>query len=323
MKFLTPEQRRQFDDEGWLLVEGVLDPARDLAPVIDEYAGVLDRLAETLCAEGKLGSPHRDLPFAERLIEICVETQATYGQHFDIALPQQQVRPDTPFHAGPAVFRLLTAPRLLDLVEDIVGPEVYSNPVQHVRIKLPQRAALFAEKGNSLVNTVPWHQDNGVVLPEADETEMLTVWLPLHDATVENGCLQLIPRSHLAGLLTHCRSDGVRIPDALLPGEPQPVPVRAGSVLLMQRRTVHSSLENRSEGVRWSFDLRYQPIGQPTGRPWFPSFVVRSRREPESEVHDWRVWADLWRATRTRLASTPPEGKFNRWTGQEAVCEVA
>ena len=319
MKVLTPEQRRQFDDEGWLLVDDVLDPARDLAPVIDEYAGVLDRLAATLYAEGKLQSLHRDLPFAERLIEICVETQATYGQHFDIALPQRDVEPDTPFHAGPAVFRLLTAPRLLDLVEDIVGPEVYSNPVQHVRIKLPQRAALFAEKGNSLVNTVPWHQDNGVVLPEADETEMLTVWLPLHDATVENGCLQVIPRSHLAGLLTHCRIDGVRIPDALLPGEPRPVPVRAGSVLLMQRRTVHSSLENRSEGVRWSFDLRYQPVGQPTGRGVFPGFVARSAAHPEQELHDPEAWRRSWERTRAVLSGSE-QPTFNRWRTDDPVC---
>jgi hypothetical protein len=51
--------------------------------------------------------------------------------------------------------------------------------------------------------------------------------------------------------------------------------------------------------------------------------VVRSRSHPETEVHDPEVWGALWRQTRTRLATTPPEGKFNRWTGEEAVCEVA
>ena len=50
-------------------------------------------------------------------------------------------------------------------------------------------------------------------------------------------------------------------------GAPVPVPMRPGSVLLLHRLTEHSSLSNLSDGIRWSFDLRYQPVGQPTGRP--------------------------------------------------------
>jgi hypothetical protein len=96
--------------------------------------------------------------------------------------------------------------------------------------------------------------------------------------------------------------------------------MRRGSVLFLHRRTMHSSLRNTSDGVRWSFDLRYQPIGQPTGRPWFPSFVVRSREHPEREIHDWRAWAGLWRAARTHLAAHPEDMKPRRWTGTEPVC---
>jgi hypothetical protein len=57
-----------------------------------------------------------------------------------------------------------------------------------------------------------------------------------------------------------------------------------------------------SDDIRWSFDLRYQPIGQPTGRPAFPGFVARSRRYPESELRDWREWRQLWLDARARLA---------------------
>ena len=46
---------------------------------------------------------------------------------------------ETPMHHGPAVFELLTNPKLLDTVEELVGPEIYSNPVQHVRIKPQQK----------------------------------------------------------------------------------------------------------------------------------------------------------------------------------------
>jgi hypothetical protein len=96
--------------------------------------------------------------------------------------------------------------------------------------------------------------------------------------------------------------------------------MKRGSVLFLHRRTMHSSLRNLSEGVRWSFDLRYQPIGQPTGRPWFPSFIVRSRRDPSQELRDWRAWADLWRTTRNHLAVHPEDMKPRRWTGTEPVC---
>ena len=65
----------------------------------------------------------------------------------------------------------------------------------------------------------------------------------------------------------------------------------------------HASLDNLSDEFRWSFDLRYNPIGQPTGRPHFPGFVARSRLNPDSVLDDWREWAQLWRDARDRLAA--------------------
>ena len=46
--------------------------------------------------------------------------------------------PDTPFWTGPAVFALLRNQAILDAVESLIGPEIYANPVQHVRIKPPE-----------------------------------------------------------------------------------------------------------------------------------------------------------------------------------------
>ena len=201
-----------------------------------------------------------------------MESKRVFSSNFDISLPQKGVKYDTPMHVGPAAFRLLTSPRLLDVVESIVGPEVYSNPVQHIRTKLPPKVFANGAQANGLVSKVEWHQDNGVVLPEADEATILTVWLPLTDATEQNGCMQVIPRSHRDGLKDHCPVDQLRIPDALLPlSQATPVPMKAGSALLMNQQTVHSSMDNVTEDqVRISFDLRYQPVGQPTGRPLLP-----------------------------------------------------
>jgi phytanoyl-CoA hydroxylase len=324
MGTLTPTQVQHFHEQGFLLVEDALDQAADLQPVLDEYAVVLDEIAERLFLEGALISLHAKLPFAERLIQVCAESGQNFPQHFDFSLPQTGVTCDTPIHVGPAVFRLLRNPRLLDVVESIVGSEILSNPVQHIRMKLPRRA-VAAGSTNGLVTKIPWHQDNGVVMPEADEGHILTVWLPLNEATVENGCLQVIPGSHRQGIEPHCPTpSGLSIPNRFLDQERAlPVPMRPGSLLLMTQRTMHSSLDNVTDDqVRISMDLRYQPLGEPTGRPAFASagFVARSRAHPELELHDPEVWAANWLATRERLAAATDTPTFNRWRADAPVC---
>ena len=165
MRVLTPVQRAQFESEGYVVVDGVLDPASDLAPVFSEYQEVLDGIAEGLLRDDRIQSTYCALAFAERLVRVCAESERNFFQEFDISLQQTGIRHDTPIHHGPAVFQLLTAPRLLDLVENLIGPEIYSNPVQHIRMKLPNRAVAKSTPYSGLVSGVPWHQDNGVILP--------------------------------------------------------------------------------------------------------------------------------------------------------------
>ena len=321
MSGLTADQRAQFDAEGYLVVEDVLDRDADLQPLLVEYASVLDELAHQYRAEGAIAATYEELDFPDRLVRISVESGRKLSGHFDISLPQTGIRPDTPIHLGPAVFDLLTKPRLLDVVESVVGPEIFANPVQHVRMKLPAHA-LTAGTTDGLNARIPWHQDNGVILPEADEATILTVWLPLTDATVENGCLQVIPRSHRGDLVAHCPGPrGAEIPERLLDTElAVPLPMRAGSLLLMHQRTAHSSLDNlTAHQVRISFDLRYQPVGQPTGRPAFPGFVARSAAHPESVLHDAEAWAHLWLDARAKLAERE-NPSFNRWQAGVGAC---
>ena len=80
-----------------------------------------------------------------------------------------------------------------------------------------------------------------------------------------------------------------------------PLVMDSGDVLFMSKGTKHASLVNVSDGVRFSFDLRYNPTGQPTGRPWFPGFVARSRSNPETEVRDFDEWDRLWREAQAAL----------------------
>ena len=272
-------------------------------------------------ATGQIESTYADLPFGQRLTQIIIDSGQIHAQYFDFSLPQTGVAPDTPFWAGPAVFNCLTDPDLLDAAESIVGPEIWSNPVQHVRLKPPERLVPKDHNGQALVSATSWHQDNGVVLPEADQSQVLTVWFPLNAATIENGCLQIMPKSHRAGLHTHCPGSlGLRIPDQLMDMDTAlPLPMQPGDVLFLTQHTIHGSLSNESDDMRWSFDLRYNPIGQSTGRDLFPGFVARSKTDPASVLRDPLAWEKLWRDTRDRLAQeehTP----FNRWSADAEVC---
>jgi phytanoyl-CoA hydroxylase len=319
----------RFEREGFVVLEAVFDPERDLDPVVREYGEVLDRITAEWVAEGRIRSTYADLPFAERFAHVLNDTGAAGYRPFDISLGGK-LDLETPLyrliHLGPAIFHLITHPRLVGAVEQIVGPEVLSNPIQHVRIKPPEALIKFDPgKRFTMVSATEWHQDQGVATIEVDNTEMLTVWFPVLEATIENGCLCVIPGSHKKGLVTHCpalpgQNWDLRIPESIRGTSSLPVPMARGSAILMHRRTMHSSLRNLSRGVRWSFDLRYQPVGQPTGRDWLPSFVVRSRRDPSSELHDWREWARLWEVAREAVVADPTSVKPRRWTGTEAVC---
>ena len=186
---ITKANLEQFEREGYFVGEGILDPDEDLQPVIDEYDELLNRLAREWHADGTLSSAYEDMPFGERLSHVARETDGSYAGSIDISLPQKNIGHDTPMHHGPAVFELLRNPKLLDAVEQFIGPEIFSNPVQHVRIKPPESFLPEAAKLGSLSGRTFWHQDLGVVTEEADDTDILTVWLPVTDATEENGCL--------------------------------------------------------------------------------------------------------------------------------------
>lgn len=320
MGSLSKASLEQFAEEGYLVVEGLLDQKLDIEPLVQEYATLLDGLAQEWVAQGKLSQTYEELPFNQRLMQIIAESGQAYYQSIDISLPQADISETTPLHTGPAIFNLLRSPRLLDAVESIIGPEIYSNPVQHVRIKAPERSLSHDTAHNALTVNTPWHQDMGVIDDEADDSMILTVWLPMTQATTENGCLLVSPGSHKGELALHCPSDkGAMIPDHALNPKQIPVPMQPGDVLFMTSKTMHSSLPNLSDDIRWSFDLRYNPIGQPTGRPWFPGFVARSRNQPESELHDAEAWAQLWRETRRSLALAENPA-FNRWRADHPGC---
>ena len=61
MRVLTAAQQDQFEREGYVVVDGVLDPAQDLTPVWADYEQVLDGVAERLFQEGRIRSIYKGL----------------------------------------------------------------------------------------------------------------------------------------------------------------------------------------------------------------------------------------------------------------------
>ena len=276
---LTTEQIAEFNTRGVIIAREALTHD-DLQLVIDELSAWIDERARTLHEEGEIADLHEDTPFATRyglLFKQCPEI----GRGMDIM-----------HYRGRAMFEFLRNENLLDLIESLLGPELICNPIQHLRSKPPQ--AYENREGPSFHNA-PWHQDAGVMMPEAEGSDVVTCWLPLAEATVETGCMEVLPGLVETGYLRHLAAGGTTIaPEAMPQIEPMPLECTRGDVVLMSRFTPHRSTPNYSDQCRWSLDLRYQPTGEHTGRTGHPDFVARSRRDPSSELTDYEEWCRLW-----------------------------
>jgi phytanoyl-CoA hydroxylase len=311
---LSQDQIDRFHREGVIVVPDVLPPVL-LGAVKAEYAALLDQLYDRWHREG-LVPTSGGMDFWQKLL-VSYNAGCDWFQPMDISLPGGEIAPDTPFHSGPAVFDMITAPRLLDMVEALIGPEITSNPIQHVRLK-PPVPTLRGSENRAHIMATDWHQDRAVAHAEGDQTQMVTVWLAISDATVENGCLQAIPGK--PQMYPHCPKKQTAIADGCLDlTAAQPLPVKAGGAVIFHPLTPHASLDNLSDQFRWSFDIRYNVTGQPTGRAHFPEFVARSRVAPGRVLADWEAWKDLWLAARTRLSGAP-HIPIHRWQSDSPAC---
>jgi ectoine hydroxylase-related dioxygenase (phytanoyl-CoA dioxygenase family) len=279
---LTDEQVAKFKNEGVLVAEGVVTE-EDLAPVTAELEAWVDQKARALQGEGAITDLAEGEDFGNRIARLYAQS------------PRITEGLDVMQSLGPKLFEFLRNDNLLDAVQSLLGtPEITCNPIQHLRAKAPASAT---GEGASFFN-VPWHQDKAVTWEEADDSDIITCWLALVDATVENGCMEVVPYAFKNDLLEHkAGAGGPSIPpDAFGPdAEIRPVPVKRGGFVFMHRCTPHRSTPNFTESARWSLDLRYQPTGQPTGRPFHPEFIARSEAHPETVLTDHSVWANRWR----------------------------
>jgi len=133
---LSSKQISDFHEYGYLVVDNIVDRNTILAPLLKEYELLLSDLCDSWVAQGVLSAEKNCGSFEDK-IRTAYCAGLDYFQPLDISLPPGDIELDTPFHAGAAIFNLITSDRLLNAVEQLIGAEITSNPIQHVRIKPP------------------------------------------------------------------------------------------------------------------------------------------------------------------------------------------
>jgi ectoine hydroxylase-related dioxygenase (phytanoyl-CoA dioxygenase family) len=152
--------------------------------------------------------------------------------------------------------RWASDPRWADLVLALVGGDARLYWEQLVT-KPPQSRTV-----------VPWHQDNGYspVIPE----QYLTCWLALEDATLDNGCMWVIPGSHRWGTVEHVNTGGFFQVGYDGPDDGVAVPLRKGSALLFSSLSQHRSGINVTDGHRRAWIVQFCPADAVHGRTHKP-----------------------------------------------------
>jgi non-haem Fe2+, alpha-ketoglutarate-dependent halogenase len=149
-------------------------------------------------------------------------------------------------------FEFSRHPAILDVVEDLIGPNIMT---------LSSRFWMKPGRDGSFVS---WHQDSAYF--GLDPHELVTVWLALTDSTPENGCVRVIPGSHLGKAYSHVETfdkknllargqsieeiDGSGAADLVL---------KAGQFSCHHERIVHGSAANDTDAMRIGIGIFYFP----------------------------------------------------------------
>jgi len=156
-------------------------------------------------------------------------------------------------HPGDGIYGMFArCERVLNRVEQLLDDEAY-----HYHSKMILKDA---RTGGAWA----WHQDygywyqNGVLFPN-----LCSVMIAVDDATIENGCLQVLKGSHLMGRVNHvltgdqAGADIERVEEAKKRLELIHCEMKAGDALFFHSNTLHCSAANRSDKPRWSLICCY------------------------------------------------------------------
>ena len=218
--------------DGYLFLRGLL-PRSDIA-------GVQRQIGEIARDAGWL---QRDQPVEAAVADLagfCVDPDPTYLQTL------RRINRLEDYHA------LKHHPALIGLFERMLGGPILPHPRVLMRNIFPAREEF----------TTKAHQD----FPNVQgTTEVYTAWMPLIDCPMEVGPLQVAVGSHTGGVYDFGiagGAGGIEIKDPL-EGRWASGAFTVGDVLVFHSMAVHKGVPNRSNRLRMSMDVRYQPVSEP------------------------------------------------------------
>ena len=169
-------------------------------------------------------------------------------------------------HRDSVFHEFATQPGTLSLVTPLLGAEIDCFLSQFI-FKNPEAWGQ------------PWHQDS-YYFP-FDRGPQVGVWLAVSEATLENGCLHVVPGSHREAVHEHVRDRRpganlgyVEIVNHDMSGA-VPVLMQPGDLLVFHSHLMHRSEDNLSSGIRAAMVYHYAERGT----------VDRSGRA--SPINDW------------------------------------
>jgi len=162
---------------------------------------------------------------------------------------------DVPHFMHPKLLDWACSDEVLDLVQPILGPDI----------------ALFSThficKPKGTGRRVPWHEDSSYWKGTLSPIEVCTVWLAIDPSLRENGCMQIIPRTHREGHKGFSDYDQVDATKNVFPTEirqTQRDPSKAVFVELQPNqcslhdgRIIHGSEPNMSDMRRCGYTMRF------------------------------------------------------------------
>jgi len=148
---------------------------------------------------------------------------------------------------------LVRYPKILDVVEDLVGPDILC------------WGSIFWTKEARSASFVSWHQD--ITYWGLTDGDVVNVWVALSPANEISGCMSVLPGSHLQPPLPH--DDRYHEDNMLTRGQEIAVdvdssktvqmPLQSGEMSLHDIRIAHGSGPNRSDERRIGFSVQYIP----------------------------------------------------------------
>ena len=127
-----------------------------------------------------------DLLTTEEAAELRRRIEMIEGEMGEQIQKRCKIKAHLPF---PFLCDLISHPRLLDAVEDIIGENI-----------LCWGSSFFQKEAHD-PGFVSWHQDSTYYGLEPPDT--LTAWIAISDSSLESGCIKFIPGSHDQGVYPH------------------------------------------------------------------------------------------------------------------------